>query len=117
MNTQSLAVIFALAVASGSAFAESYTEHNTPFTSSASRAEVAAQAQLARGSVDPWSTSYDPLAQFRSSKTRAQVTAGYIANRDTVDAFIGEDSGSNYLAGTATGAERDRVAGEPDAAH
>ena len=117
MNTQSFAVIAALAITSGSSFAESYTEHNTPFVSNATRAQVAAQVtQSAHSAINPWSTSYNPLAQFRSSKTRAQVTAEYIANRDVVDAFIGEDSGSNYLADAAADEGRDRVAGQPDAA-
>ena len=113
MNRKSLAFSLAIAAMAGSSFAESYTQHNTPFVSSATRTEVAAQVAQP---VNPWSISYNPLAQFRSSKTRAQVTAEYIVDRDVVNAFTGEDSGSSYLAGGAVGTD-DRLAGQPAAAH
>ena len=36
-------------------------------------------------------------SQFVSQKTRAEVRADYIASRNEVNAFTGEDSGSAYL--------------------
>lgn len=54
--------------------------------------------------VSPWSFRYDPLTKFKSTATRAEVTAAYVADRDAVAAFTGEDSGSAYLAqGTVHG--------------
>lgn len=118
MNRKSLLVALAIAAAAGSSFAESYAEYNTPFVSSAARAEVAAQlAQPQQGTVSPWSNRYNPLAQFRSTKTRAEVVAVYLADRDVVNALNGEDSGSSYLAGAATVAGRARLAGRPAAAY
>ena len=63
--------------------------------SQAARTEV--QAQYHRG-VSPWSTSYNPLTTFRSQRTRAEVTAEYLASRNAVAALTSEDSGSAYLA-------------------
>lgn len=83
----------------GSAFAESPTVVNDDFTSSRTRAEV--QAELAayrQAGVNPWSTTYNPLRNFRSATTRDAVVADYIASRDEVQALTGEDSGSQYLA-------------------
>jgi hypothetical protein len=59
------------------------------------------QAELAtvRQSANPWSTSYNPLATFRSDRGRAQVQSEYIEKREVVSAFTGEDSGSGYLNG------------------
>ena len=50
-----------------------------------------------RPALNPWSSSYNPLKSFRSAKTRAEVTAEYIASRDEVHAFTSEDSGSEWL--------------------
>ena len=50
-----------------------------------------------RCGVNPWSTSYNQLAQFRSAKSRDQVQAEYRAQREAVAALTGEDSGSAYL--------------------
>jgi hypothetical protein len=66
------------------------------FNGNLTRAEV--QAQLKQGGPNPWSTQYNPLATFKSERTRAQVQAEYVANRDAVAAFTSEDSGSAYLA-------------------
>jgi hypothetical protein len=46
----------------------------------------------------PWADDYNPLAQFRSNVSRAEVTAGFLASRNTVAAFSAEDSGSTYIA-------------------
>ena len=94
-------VIASLLVAgfAGSALAESPLAFpEAPFVSTKSRAEV--QAELAaskRAGVNPWATSYNPLAQFRSTTTRDAVTANYQASRDQVHAMTAEDSGSQWL--------------------
>ena len=116
MNRKSLAVLAAFAALAGSSFAESYTEHNTPYASTASRADVAAQAAQPRQGIAPWSIRYNPLDQFRSTLTRAQVTAEYLAERDLVNALTAEDSGSGYLARGAIAARASRLAGQPAAA-
>lgn len=61
-------------------------------------------AQYRRAGVNPWATSYNQLRSFKSTASRADVTAQYVQARDRVAAFTGEDSGSAYLA------SNDRVA-------
>jgi hypothetical protein len=91
---------FACAMAHpGLSLADDITIDPVPFTSSADRAQVRAELDAYKKSrVNPWSIAYDPLRGFRSSRTRAEVTAEYIAHRDAVAAMTGEDSGSQYLA-------------------
>lgn len=100
MNTRIAFTALVLATGfAGSAFAESPLLGNDPFTGTRTRAEV--QAELAayrQAGVNPWSISYNPLRNFRSATTRAAVTAEYVAARDQVRAFTGEDSGAHYLA-------------------
>ena len=118
MNRKSLIVGLAIAAAAATVSAESYTEYNTPFVSTAPRAVVQSQDVPAVASAtNPWSTSYNPLAQFRSDRTRAEVSADYVAAREAVSAFTGEDSGSGYLAGrpAAAGETFASVAGVPRA--
>lgn len=111
MNRTSLIVGFAIAAAAASASAESYDAYNAPVLSNTPQVAVQPAVKYVRqGGVNPWSTSYNPLAQFRSEKSRAQVTAEYIAARDLVDAFTGEDSGSGYLAGRPAAAGETRIA-------
>jgi hypothetical protein len=95
-----LALVLVLATAAaGNAFADDITVDPTPFVSTMSRADVKAELQQFRNSgIDPWSQTYDQLAGFRSDRTRAEVTAAYIAQRDRVAAFNGEDSGSMFMA-------------------
>lgn len=109
MNRKSIVTAIAISAAAFAASAESYEEYNKPFVSTSSRA-VVQQDVAQRGGVNPWSTSYNPIAHFRSDKSRAQVTADYIAQRDVVDAFTGEDSGSGYLAGRPAAAGETRIA-------
>ena len=75
------------------------------------------QAQLVEyknAGVNPWSTSYNPLKSFRGEKTRAQVTNEYLASRNAVAAFTGEDSGSAYLASSKQAFDASRqLAGQP----
>lgn len=115
MNAKHIVSVALLAVAAGSAFAETPTVVTEPFVSSASRAQV--QAELAaykQGGVNPWSISYNPLRSFNSTLTRAQVTADYVASRDAVAALTGEDSGSAYLAQAQGRNERGTtLAGQP----
>ena len=51
--------------------------------------------------MNPWATSYSPLAGFRSSTTREQVTADFLQSRDEVSALTGEDSGAAWLSAQA----------------
>ena len=99
MNRKSLIIGLSIAAAAAAASAESYTEHNTPFVSTGSRSAVQAELVTARQSANPWSTSYNPLASFRSDRGRLAVQSEYIEDREVVSAFTGEDSGSGYLNG------------------
>lgn len=111
MNRTSLIVGLAIAAAAASASAESYEEYNAPVLSNTAQVAVQPAAVYVRqAGVSPWSISYSPLAQFRSEKTRAQVTAEYVSARDLVDAFTGEDSGSGFLAGRPAAAGETRIA-------
>ena len=93
------ALVLATAAFAGSAFADDITVDTTPFNGSRTRAEVQAElGQFKKAGTSVWSTQYNPLAKFKSETSRAQVTAAYIADRDTVAAFNSEDSGSAVLA-------------------
>ena len=83
----------------GAALAESpLAVPEAPFVSTATRAQVQAELDAyQRAGVNPWSTSYDLLAHFHSTKTREAVTADYVASRDHVHSMNGEDSGSQSL--------------------
>jgi hypothetical protein len=82
----------------GNALAETPTIVTEPFVSTQTRAQV--QAELAaykQAGVNPWSTQYNPLRGFHSATTRQAVVAEYLAARNEVRAFGGEDSGSAWL--------------------
>lgn len=99
MNAKIALSAAVLAAFAGSAMAESPLLPNDSFTATKTRAEV--QADLAaykKAGVNPWAMSYNPLRYFQGQKSRAEVTAEYIASRDQVRQFTGEDSGSTYLA-------------------
>ena len=108
MQVRSLiATAFAVATlaAGGTAFAQTtpYGQEGgqvDAFVPAKTRAQVQDELVQFRAEypVSPWSFRYDPLAKFKSNATRADVTAAYIADRDAVAAFTGEDSGSAYLA-------------------
>lgn len=71
-----------------------------PFVSTRSRAEVRADLDAFRkAGVNPWADEFNQLAGFVSGRSRSQVAAEFAANRHTVAALYGEDSGSSYLAG------------------
>ena len=112
---RNIAIALLLAAAAGTSFADDITVDHTPFTSTATRAEVRAElAAFKQSGVNPWSNQYDQLAQFSSQRTRAAVTAEYINARDRVAAFNGEDSGSAYLAAANSKAvAATTVAGQP----
>ena len=118
MNSKlALSSLVLAAAFAGNAFAESPNAGvvNDHFVSSKSRVEV--QADLAaykRSGVNPWSTQYNPLRTFKSTTSRAEVTAEYIASRDEVHALNAEDSGSVYLAQVrGVGVPPTTLAGQP----
>ena len=97
------ALVIAAAYVAGNAFADDITIDTTPFAGTKSRVEVQAElAQHKAAGINPWSTQYNPLKQFKSAKTREAVVAEYIAARDEVAALNSEDSGSAYLAQATT---------------
>lgn len=113
MNRYALVIALATLAAAGQVLADDITIDNTSFASTATRAQVQADLQQFRASgVNPWSQGYQPLREFRSQKTRAEVTADYLRSRDAVAAFTGEDSGSVALA-DRTDTAAATVAGRP----
>ena len=66
------------------------------FVSTRTRAEVVAEIGTPWPKGNPWSPFYD-MSPTGSTATVEQVQADYIAHRDRVNAFFGEDSGSVYL--------------------
>ena len=99
MNSKTILAVAAFAaLASAGARADDITIDNTPFNSSRTRAEVQAElAQFQQAGVNPWSIRYNQLAGFQSTKSRAQVQAEYVTERNQVAALTSEDSGSAYL--------------------
>jgi len=88
-----------VAAAATSAFAETPTVVKDDFVSTRTRAEV--QAELfayKKAGVNPWSMSYNQLTGFKSTASREQVVADYLAARNEVAAINSEDSGSAYFA-------------------
>lgn len=81
---------------SAPAYADDITVEQQPFVSSRTRAEVTAELKVPYPGGNPWSGAYN-MFQGRSTATSDQVQGDYIANRDTVNAFHGQDSGSVYI--------------------
>jgi hypothetical protein len=114
MNRKTFAATLVLIAAAGSALADDITIDSTRFVSGKSRAEVQAELQqFQRAGVNPWAQDYNPLQSFASGKTRAQVSAGYIAARNEVAALNGEDSGAAWLAARAPAVAAPVLAGQP----
>ena len=91
------AVAAAAAIASSDAFADDVTVDTQPFVSTMTRAQVRSEIKRSDlAAFDEWSLQNRP-AQFKSSLTRQQVRAEYVANRDEVRALTAEDSGSSYF--------------------
>jgi hypothetical protein len=104
-----LCLSVSLAFGASHAVADDITIDPNPFVSTATRAQVQQEMRAFRqAGVNPWSDSYDALAQFRSTTTRAEVMAQFHASRNEVAALTGEDSGSIYLA-RANGRGSDRA--------
>lgn len=99
----------------GQAFAEGPLQDHAAFESVRTRAEVQSDlVAFRKAGVNPWSISYNPLRNFQSATSRQAVTADYVASRDAVNAFTGEDSGSAWLAQSRVpGAPVDTLAGTP----
>lgn len=85
------------AAAAVKTYAGEITMEPYPFVPSLTRAEVQAELQQARAvRLDAGSQEAGPIASFLGERTRADVTAEYLADRDTVSAMTGEDSGSMH---------------------
>jgi len=87
------------ATCAGAALAETPNAvPEAPFVSTKTRAEVRAElAAYKSAGVNPWSISYDPLRDFRSTTSREAVAAEYLATREQMNAVTSEDSGSEWL--------------------
>lgn len=97
---RNIATILAIAAAASTCnvMADDITVDHTRFSSEKSRAEVVAELKAhQKTGIDPWAQDYNHLAGFKSSETRAQVAAGYMASRAEVAALNSEDSGSAYF--------------------
>lgn len=118
MNRSTLALAAVLSVAAFAAHADDADPAgqyaNSVANTTATRAAVQAQlAEHRQAGVNPWSTSYNPLKGFRSERTRAEVTAEYVASRNAVAAMTGEDSGSAFLAAHKPVTAASQLAGQP----
>lgn len=116
MNRYALAITLATLAAAGQVFADEITVDTAPFVSTAARAQVQAELQQFRAAgVNPLADDYNPLQQFRGTKTRAEVTAEFLRSRAAVAAMTGEDSGSFYLSQQKKGnaAPAATLAGQP----
>ena len=90
-------IALALLLVSAGAYADDITME-PPFVPTLTRAQVLHELQQARQAPNPWADEYNPVLDFKSSRTREDITLEYIQSRDTVGAFNGEDSGSMSLA-------------------
>ncbi|MBC5785249.1 DUF4148 domain-containing protein [Ramlibacter sp. USB13] len=107
MNRYLATVAAALLAAAGTAFADDITMDPHPFQSTATRAQVMEEFhQFRRSGVNPWADDYDQIAHGSGAMTRAEATAAFLAERSTVAALSGEDSGSSYLARVAAAHSR-----------
>jgi hypothetical protein len=101
MNRKALIALAAFAALAGTtaARADDITIDNTPFQSVRTRADVQSELlSYKKNGVNTYSISYNQLSKFKSDRTRDEVRAEYIADRDEVAALTSEDSGSAYLA-------------------
>jgi Domain of unknown function (DUF4148) len=97
MNRNFTLPLVSACIAAGPAFADDISLDPQPFVSTLTRAQVNEELNQFRHSVNPWADDYSQMAQSGSTSTRAEVQAGYLASRDEVAAFTGEDSGSVYM--------------------
>lgn len=120
MKSTRLLLAAALATAGFAAQADAIDapEYAAPFNGAKSRAEVQAELfQYKQAGVNPWSSSYNQRTGLTGGRTRAEVQAEYIANRDRVAAFTSEDSGSAYIAAHQAADATRQFAGQPVNAH
>jgi hypothetical protein len=117
MNRRLSQCLFAFAAACAlNVHAESPLPANEAFVSAKSRADVQAElAAFRQSGANPWSLAYDPLRDFQGGASRAQVKADYLAAREQVQAFAGEDSGSAFLARSRAAAAPRMLASHPGA--
>jgi len=122
MNRNHLALAAALSLAAFAAQADDmdlsgqYAAAVPASASATTRADVDQQlAQYRKTGVNTFSISYNPVNSFKSQKTREQVTAEFLASRDTVNAMTAEDSGSAYLSAHRSTVDASRqLAGQPE---
>ena len=120
MNRNHLAIAAALSLAAFAAQADDMDLSGQYAAavpaSSTTRADVDQQfAQYRKTGVNTFSISYNPVNSFKSQKTREQVTAEFLASRDTVNAMTAEDSGSAYLSAHRSTVDASRqLAGQPE---
>jgi hypothetical protein len=118
---KSLITLAAVALVSGAAFAgeaDPSGQFAQQVTSQRSRAEVNAEAvaAVAAGALRPSNPHASAYVQpaLKSTTTRAQVVAEFLADRDEAAAMVAEDSGSSYLAKLGNGARDNQyLAGTP----
>jgi hypothetical protein len=99
MNRILVSTLVAISSIAGvNARAESPTP--TPvFEATVDRAQVLAELESFRALPNnPWSPAHNPLRDFRSERTRAEVRAAFLGSREDVASMTGEDSGSHALA-------------------
>lgn len=96
------AAAIAAAAAITPAHADDITIDDSPWTSTASRAEVRAQL-MKSGSITEWTMQFNE-SRVKTDYARGQARAEYLAARDEVRALNGEDSGSAYLGKTPVNA-------------
>ncbi|HWI81060.1 DUF4148 domain-containing protein [Ramlibacter sp.] len=119
MKTSKLLLLASLAAAASfaaQADEADASQYGVQFQGALSRAQVQAElGQYKKAGVNPWSTSYNQIAASKAIRTRADVSAEYLAARDQVAALNGEDSGSAYLTQTAVRgtAASTNLAGQP----
>jgi hypothetical protein len=101
-NTMNRILLSTLVAISSIAGVNAHAESSTPapaFEATADRAQVLAELESFRALPNnPWSPAHDPLRNFSSERSRAEVTAEYLSSRDDVAAMTREDSGSQALA-------------------
>lgn len=114
MNRKSLAAALVLIASAGSVLADEITIEDRPV--SVRQSAVAVQP-VQRAAVNVYAKDYNPLQSFQGVKTRAQVTAEFLAARDEVTAFTREDSGAAWLAARRPVADAPVLAGQPVNAH
>lgn len=99
MSAKSILPLIVLIAASHSVHSDDITVDNTVFVSARSRQDVLAELeQFKKSGTSPWSIRYSPLHTFKSQRSREEVTAELLNQRDVLRQFVGEDSGSSYMA-------------------